>query len=76
MKQDVFIQKSVASYLAKNFVPVMLDVEDDILPEGFSYYAVPTFFIVSPEGKSLERVVGGTDAKHFLEYLKKVKSQF
>jgi thioredoxin-related protein len=75
MKQDVFTQKSVASYLSKNFVPVMLDIHDDMLPEGFSYYAVPTFFIVSPEGKLIERVVGGAKAKDFLDYLKKVRNK-
>lgn len=72
MKQDVFPQKEVAGFLSKNFIPVVLDIDDDMLPEGFEYYAVPTFFVVSEKGKLIERVVGGANKVQFLEYLRGV----
>jgi len=70
MKQDVFTQKKVASYLSENFIFVILDIDNDMLPEGFSFYAVPTFFVVDEKGKQLDRVVGGADATQFFEYIK------
>jgi len=75
MKQAVLPQKEVANYLDKHFIPVMLEINDDRLPKGFSYYATPTFFVVSPDGKSVERVVGGANASQFLDYLKKVRTR-
>ncbi len=73
MKQDVFTQKKVASFLSKHFIPVMLDIDNDMLPEGFSFFAVPTFYVVSEDGKLINRVVGGANAKQFIEYLKLYK---
>ena len=72
MKQDVFTQKKVSSFLFKHFTPVVLDIDSDMLPEGFSYCAVPTFYVVDEKGKLIERVVGGADADQFLEYFGKV----
>jgi hypothetical protein len=40
-----------------------------MLPEGFGYFAVPTFFVVTEKGRLLDRAVGGIDATGFLEYL-------
>ncbi|WP_457606005.1 hypothetical protein [Nitratifractor sp.] len=50
---------------------MVLDIDDHMLPEGFEYYAVPTFFIVDSHGKLLDRAVGGIDARGFLGYLQR-----
>jgi len=50
-------------------VTVVLDIDDDMLPEGFGYFAVPTFYIIDAKGKKLDRAVGGAGAGEFLEYL-------
>jgi len=71
MKQDVFTQKKVAGFLSEHFVPVMLDIDNDMLPEGFSFFAVPTFYVVSEKGKLIDRAVGGANATQFLEFLEK-----
>ncbi len=73
MKQVVFPQKKVANFLSSHFVPLSLDI-DNKLPKGFSYIGVPTFFIVSKDGKKLNMIIGGNDAKRFLKILiKKLK---
>lgn len=41
-----------------------------MLPEGFGYFAVPTFYVINKSGKRLDRAVGGIGANEFLEYLK------
>ncbi len=69
MEQDVLPQKDVANLLKKHFVLVVLDIDNDMLPEGFGYFAVPTFYVVDEQGKKLDRAVGGVGAKEFLEYL-------
>lgn len=71
MKQDVFTQKKVSSFLSKNFTTVILDIDNDMLPEGFGYYAVPTFYVVDSKGKKLNKVVGGAGADAFIEYFEK-----
>lgn len=72
MKQDVFTQKKVASFLSRNFVSVELDVDKDELVEGFSVVAVPTFYVLTEKGKMIDAVVGGANAKQFVDYLKSV----
>ncbi len=70
MEQDVLPQKDVADLLKKHYVLVVLDIDDDMIPEGFGYFAVPTFYVVDSTGKKIDRAVGGVDAKEFLQYLK------
>ena len=55
--------------LEKHFVTVILDIDDHMLPEGFGYFAVPTFYVIDAKGKKLDRAVGGADAETFLEFL-------
>ncbi len=70
MKQVVFPQKKVADFLSSHFVLLMLDIEDNVLPKGFGYIGVPTFFIISENGKKIGIVLGGNDAKRFIKVLK------
>ena len=71
MEQVVLPQKDVADMLEKHFVTVILDIDDHMLPEGFGYFAVPTFYVIDTKGKKLDRAVGGADAETFLEFLEK-----
>ncbi|WP_456431465.1 hypothetical protein [Nitratifractor sp.] len=71
MEQAVLPQKEVADFLAKHFVTVVLDIDDDMLPEGYGYFAVPTFYVVDANGTKLDRAVGGADAPTFLRFLKR-----
>ena len=71
MEQAVLPQKDVANLLSTHFVTVILDIDEHMLPEGFGYYAVPTFFVIDTKGKLLDKAVGGANAREFLEYLQK-----
>jgi thioredoxin-related protein len=71
MEQAVLPQKDVANLLKKHFALVVLDIDDNMLPEGFGYFAVPTFYVVDEHGKKLDRAVGGVGAEEFLSYLKR-----
>ena len=71
MKQVVFPQKKVTSFLSSHFIPVVLDIQSDKLPKDFGYIGVPTFYIISQNGKKIGMVLGGSGAKRFVEKLKK-----
>ncbi|WP_292662806.1 hypothetical protein [Nitratifractor sp.] len=75
MEQAVLPQKDVAKLLSDHFVTVILDIDNDMLPEGFGYYAVPTFFVINPKGKLLDKAVGGADVETFREYLENFVKQ-
>ncbi len=67
MKQVVFPQKKVVSMLKKNFVPIVLDVKDDVLPKGFDFIGVPTFYVIDENGKKIGVVLGGMSEEKFLK---------
>jgi len=70
MKQVVFKQKKVYTYVQENFVPVMLDIKKDKLPKDLKYIGIPTYFIISEDGKNLGSMVGAMDADKFLNAFK------
>ena len=70
MKQVVFPQKKVISFLSSHFVPVVLDIQTDKLPKGFGYIGVPTFYIISSKGKKIGMILGGSSAERFIAKLK------
>ncbi len=71
MKQVVFPQKKVASFLSSHFITVALDIQSDKLPKDFGYIGIPTFYIISQKGKKIGILLGGSSAKRFIEKLKK-----
>jgi len=73
MKEVVFKEKEVADYIQKRFIILMLDVQKDTLPEGFSYPGIPTFFFIDKNAKEQDKIIGGSKAGKFLKKLKEVK---
>ena len=76
MKQVVFPQKKVTSFLKSHFVLAMLDIMDDKTPSEYGYIGVPTFYIISPDGKKLGRILGGMSADNFIKKLKRIHYDF
>jgi thioredoxin-related protein len=71
MKSVIFKDKKVQNYLKKNFILLSLDITTDELPSEFSYRGVPTYFILSNDGRELAKLEGSSaDAKSFLERFK------
>lgn len=73
MKEVVFKDKAVASYLQNNYVIVSLDIDKDTLPKGFNYSGIPTFFFINSEGNKIATIEGGNKAKKFLTQLKAIQ---
>ena len=73
MKEVVFKDKNVASYLQSNYVVVSLDIDKDNLPKGFDYNGIPTFFFTTANGEKIATIEGGNKANKFLTQLKEIR---
>ncbi|MDO9266609.1 MAG: thioredoxin fold domain-containing protein [Sulfurimonas sp.] len=71
MKEKIFKEKEVFGYMSKHFVVIEKNTSTDELPEGFSYFGIPTMFIIDSKGNTIDTIVGSARAKDFLEMIKK-----
>ena len=70
MKDVVFHDKKVSAYIQNHYIVLVLDIQKDKLPSGFSYEGIPTFFFFNAEEKEKKKLVGGSKATSFLKDLK------
>ncbi len=73
MKEVVFKDEKVLKYLQKHFVVLALDIQKDILPEGFDYPGIPAFFFLDKNAKEKDKIFGGSKANIFLQKIKDLK---
>lgn len=69
MSEHVFTQEKVGDYFNAHFVNLKCDIEKEgkELAGRFSVQVVPTFLIVTPDGRLLHRMAGAFDADVFIE---------
>lgn len=72
MKQKVFHDKTVESFLKSHFVVMEKNVHRSPLPDGFDYFGIPTMFFINKTGVNKETLVGSKRPKPFLEVLHRV----
>ena len=73
MSETVFKQEEVGDFLNQNFICLKFDLEKGEGPElakKFGVRAYPTFVIVNPDGTIRHKLVGGGEAKEFIERVK------
>ncbi len=73
MEEVVFKNKKVSTYMEKNFVVLLLDIQKDTLPNGFEYPGIPVFFFIDENSKEKNKIIGGSKVNVFLQKLKAVK---
>ncbi len=73
MKEVVFKNKKVSTYMEKNFIVLLLDIQKDTLPNGFEYPGIPVFFFIDENSKEKNKIIGGSKVNVFLQKLKAVK---
>jgi len=73
MKEVVFKNEKVSTYMKANFIVLLLDVQKDTLPKGFEYPGIPVFFFIDVNSKEKSKIIGGSKAKIFLQKLKAVQ---
>lgn len=69
MADHVFTQKKVGDYFNAQFVNLKCDIEKEgkELAAQFGVRVVPTFLIVTPDGRLLHRMAGAFEADDFVE---------
>ena len=74
MEDVVFKNDRVLKMLTKDFIPVHVDIQQDFVPDGMSYIGTPTFHFVDKNEKIIDTLVGGKNAKDFMEKLNTLKA--
>ena len=72
MKQKVFKENRVKSFLNQHFVILEKNVQKDDLPSGFEYFGIPTMFFIDRNGTSIGKIIGSSRAEPFLQQLKQI----
>lgn len=75
MKEVIFKDPKLSEYIQSHYKLLAFDIskEKDKLPKGYSYKGVPTFFIISPDGKLLGKIEGAANATLFQQKLESIK---
>ena len=72
MDKEVFSDPKVREYLEQHYVVVHLYTNDRTLPDDLKVEMSPVFhFINSQNSEMIESIMGGRDAKRFLQLLKR-----
>ena len=77
MANTVFTSKEAGDYFNKKFVNIKIDMEKGEginLARQFRIQGYPTFIILNSKGKELGRIVGGAEAKQFIQKVEQVLS--
>ena len=74
MKEVVLPNDAVFKILKSDFITVHVDIHQDFIPDGMTYIGTPTFHFVDKNEKILDTLVGGKNAKTFMEKLNTVKA--
>lgn len=74
MKKKVFKNEKVSSYVNKNFVSLVMDINENKKELPFEFIGIPSFFFVNARTMELlDKSIGGMREKEFLTVLEKVK---
>jgi len=75
MKDRVFADEKVLAEVNKHFIPVYLDIHNDLLPNGLSYIGTPTFHFMNAYEIKKGRIDGGLSVKDFLEEIAEITAK-
>lgn len=71
MKENVFTDASVISYLNSNYISISLNIHTNDAPKNLQVNVTPVFHFLNADGsEAQEKLVGGKTAPFFLKLLK------
>jgi len=77
MKEVVFKDKTIYTYINEHFIPVSLDINKNDVPESLQSEMTPTFHFVKYDGTKIrETLVGGKTGKFYLNILKEAVAAY
>ena len=75
MKQKVFHDPAIESFMKHRFVVIEKNVHKDPLPDGYDYFGIPTMFFIDKGGKKKETIVGSQRPQPFLKALRRIEGK-
>lgn len=72
MLETVFKNEKLQSYLAKHFLSVQIDVNENFVPDELPFFGTPTFYFLDMNATVIKRINGGEQADKFLKTLEEV----
>jgi thioredoxin-related protein len=72
MDREVMVDDQVKQALAKDFIPVEVDISKESLPLGLNADMTPTFFFIDEKENVLKTIPGAWDVNDFLEILREI----
>lgn len=76
MKEESFIQSEISSFLAKNFIPIRVDVDKEKkIASTYHVRSLPVSWFLEPDGKKITSIPGYVNPDLFLVILKYVSSE-
>ena len=76
MKENVFVDKDVETYINRNFVALNLNVYDEDVPHDLKVRVTPVFHFLDAEGKPVHaKLIGGKTAPFFLKLLQEARGE-
>ena len=72
MKDIVFKNDEVLKMINRDFIPVHIDIYKGFIPDDMTYIGTPTFHFIDKNEKIIDTLVGGKNAKTFMEKLNAV----
>ena len=73
MNKNVFDDKEMSKWIEKRFIPVKVNLDDDILPIDVDVRMTPTFYFVDKNQKIIKRIPGSWNIQDFKDLTKKIK---
>ncbi|UPT78081.1 thioredoxin family protein [Sulfurovum sp. XGS-02] len=71
MKENVFTDKMIYTYVNEHFIPVSLDINKNDAPKDLQSEVTPTYHFVKYDGTKIrETLFGGKTGKFYLNILK------
>lgn len=71
MKENVFTDKMIYTYVNEHFIPVSLDINKNDAPKDLQSEVTPTYHFVKYNGTKIrETLLGGKTGKFYLNILK------
>lgn len=75
MEDIVFNDKKIIAEIEENFIPVLIDINNDFIPDGLPYIGTPTFHFMNQYEIKKGRIDGGANVKDFMQELEDAKAK-
>lgn len=75
--RQTFTNQNIKNKISKNFIPLLLNIDEDTIPLAYKAEAVPAVYFINPtENEEVWRAIGYKDVDEMLEVFQKAKQSY